>query len=235
MDLYPHLHEIIVRFCWNSTHEILTNAECRQNRSRKGCNFPYTVYIYIYIYRERERESTVLKRLATPSDFHIPLPSIIPFAHSQISLTHRCIYPISHPSLYITHLSPIAVYIPSLTHRCIYPISHPSLYISHLSPIAVYIPSFQVLRGRPRFLPPTCFLLIIIFGNRIRSILSTWPHQMSFFRVISSNIVHRAFIFSLIFVCLCSLEILADHLHGSISVPLILLLSSSYKLQVSAP
>ena len=55
------------------------------------------------------------------------------------SLTHRYIYPISHPSLYISHLSPLAVYIPSLTHRCIYPISHPSLYISHLSPIAVYI------------------------------------------------------------------------------------------------
>jgi hypothetical protein len=25
---------------------------------------------------------TVLKRLATPSDFHIPLPSVVPFAHS---------------------------------------------------------------------------------------------------------------------------------------------------------
>ena len=34
------------------------------------------IYIYIYIY------SAVLKRLATPSDFHIPLPSIVPLAHS---------------------------------------------------------------------------------------------------------------------------------------------------------
>ena len=71
------------------------------------------IYIYIYIY------CAVLKRLATPSDFHTPLPSIVPFAHSYISLTHRCIYPVSHPSLYISHLSPITVYIPSLTHRCI--------------------------------------------------------------------------------------------------------------------
>ena len=44
----------------------------------------WLVYIYIYIY------STVLKRLATPSDFHIPLPSIVPFAHSYISFS---IYP----------------------------------------------------------------------------------------------------------------------------------------------
>ena len=29
----------------------------------------------------------------TPSDFHIPLPSIVPFAHSHISFTHGCIYP----------------------------------------------------------------------------------------------------------------------------------------------
>ena len=34
------------------------------------------VYIYIYIY------CAVLKRLTTPFDFHIPLPSIVPFAHS---------------------------------------------------------------------------------------------------------------------------------------------------------
>jgi hypothetical protein len=36
----------------------------------------------------------VLKRLATPSDFHIPLPPIVPFAHSETSFTHGCIYPI---------------------------------------------------------------------------------------------------------------------------------------------
>jgi hypothetical protein len=33
------------------------------------------IYIYIYIY-------AVLKRLATPSDFRIPLPSAVPFTHS---------------------------------------------------------------------------------------------------------------------------------------------------------
>ena len=36
----------------------------------------------------------VLKRLATPSDFHIPLPSVVPFTHSQIPFTPGCIYPI---------------------------------------------------------------------------------------------------------------------------------------------
>jgi hypothetical protein len=35
-----------------------------------------------------------LKRLVTPSDFHIPLPSIVPFAHSETSSAHGCIYPI---------------------------------------------------------------------------------------------------------------------------------------------
>ena len=29
-----------------------------------------------------------------PSDFHIPLPSVVPFAHSQISFIHGCIYSI---------------------------------------------------------------------------------------------------------------------------------------------
>jgi len=54
--------------------------------------------------------------------------------------------------------------------------------------MAVYIPSFQVLQGRPRFFLPSGFQLIIISGNRVGSILSTWPYQMSCFRVISSSI-----------------------------------------------
>jgi hypothetical protein len=41
-------------------------------------------YIYIYIY------CAVLKRVATPSDFHIPLPSIVPFAHSETYFTYGC-------------------------------------------------------------------------------------------------------------------------------------------------
>ena len=62
---------------------------------------------------------------------------------------------------------------------------------------------------------PSGFQLIIIFGNRVGSILSTCPYQMSCFRVISSNIVSGASIFSLIyyFVFLSSLEILADRLN----------------------
>jgi hypothetical protein len=136
------------------------------------------VYIYIYI-------APVLKRLTTPSVYHIPLPSIVPFAHPQIPFTHRCIYPI------LRSLSPIAVYIPSsdpfhpslcishtqipFTHRCIYPI------LRSLSPIAVYIPSFRVLRGRPHFSHPPGFQLIMIFGNRVGSILSTWPYQIELF------------------------------------------------------
>ena len=67
----------------------------------------------------------VLKRLATPSDFHIPLPSTVPFTYSQVSFTQCCIYPIFpfsglfHSMLYISHLSILrslplnAVYIPS--------------------------------------------------------------------------------------------------------------------------
>jgi len=42
-----------------------------------------------------------------------------------------------------------------------------------LSFMAVYIPSFQVLRGRPRFSLPSGFQLIMIFGSRVGSILST--------------------------------------------------------------
>jgi hypothetical protein len=49
--------------------------------------------------------------------------------------------------------------------------------------VALYIPSFHVLRGRPRFFLPAGLQLIIIFGNRIGSILSTCPYQMSCFRV----------------------------------------------------
>ena len=95
-----------------------------------------------------------------------------------------------------------------------------------LSLNAVYIPSFQVLQGRPRFFLPSGFQLIIIFGSRVGSILSTWPHQMSCFPVISTNIVSCLFIFSLIysFVFLTSLEILADPLNASTSVALILLI-----------
>ena len=54
--------------------------------------------------------------------------------------------------------------------------------------MAVYIPSFQVLRGRPRFFLPSGFQRIIIFGSRVGSIFSTWPYQISCFRVMSSNI-----------------------------------------------
>jgi hypothetical protein len=36
----------------------------------------------------------VLNRLATPSSFHIPLPSTVPFSHSETSFTHGCTYPI---------------------------------------------------------------------------------------------------------------------------------------------
>jgi hypothetical protein len=43
-------------------------------------------YSYIYIY------CAVLKHMATPSDYHIPLPSIVPFAHSETSFTHDCIH-----------------------------------------------------------------------------------------------------------------------------------------------
>ena len=59
---------------------------------RSMCWHYYNCYIYIYIYIYIY--SADLKRLTTPSDFHIPLPSIVPFAHSQISSIHDCIYSI---------------------------------------------------------------------------------------------------------------------------------------------
>ena len=109
--------------------------------------------------------------------------------------------------------------------------------LSPLSLTTVYIPSFQALQGRPRLFLPSGFRLIVISGNRVGSILSTRPYQMSCFQVISSNIVSGTTIFSLIysFAFLPRLEILADCLNASISVALIPLLSSSYKLQVPAP
>jgi hypothetical protein len=51
-------------------------------RGLKGVQRIYKLYIYC----------AVLKRLATPSDFHIPLPSTVPSAHSETSFTHGCIY-----------------------------------------------------------------------------------------------------------------------------------------------
>ena len=69
-----------------------------------------------------------------------------------------------------------------------------------LSPIAIYIPSFQILRRRPGFFLPSRFQLIVTFGNRVRSILSTCPYQMSCFRVISSSTVSGASIISLIYM-----------------------------------
>ena len=65
--------------------------------------------------------------------------------------------------------------------------------------MAVYIPSFQVLLGRPRLFLPSGFQWIIIFDRRVGSILSTWPYQISCFRVMSSNIISCASIFPLIY------------------------------------
>jgi len=52
------------------------------------------IYIYIYIIIYIYIYCAVLKRLTTPSDFHIPLLSTVPFAHSYISSIHGCIYSI---------------------------------------------------------------------------------------------------------------------------------------------
>ena len=43
-----------------------------------AADFPliFQIFFHITIY------CAVLKRLTTPSDFHIPFPSIVPFAHS---------------------------------------------------------------------------------------------------------------------------------------------------------
>jgi hypothetical protein len=63
------------------------------------------MYIYIYIYMCVCvcvggcvcMYCAVLKRLATPSDFHTPLPSIVPFAHSETYFSHGYI---SHTSCF---------------------------------------------------------------------------------------------------------------------------------------
>jgi hypothetical protein len=71
MMLYTHTHfSVSVPFLYNyPLSRLVCNSKCS--------------YFFIY--------SAVLKRLATPSDFHIPLPSIVPFAHSETSFTH-CSY-----------------------------------------------------------------------------------------------------------------------------------------------
>ena len=93
---------------------------------------------------------------------------------------------------------------------------------------------FPDFPGRLPFSLPSGFLWIIIFVGRVGSILSTWPYQISCFPVMSYTIISCEFIFPLIysFIFLSSLEILADRLNSSISVALILLLSSSYNLQI---
>jgi hypothetical protein len=85
--------------------------------------------------------------------------------------------------------------LPTSIFHCLQLFHSPILRPLSLMAVYTYIPSFQVLRGRPRFFLPTGFQLIIIFGNRVRSILSTRPYQMSCFQVISSIIVSGASIF----------------------------------------
>jgi hypothetical protein len=52
------------------------------------CHFPICTYNDAYIY------CAGLKRLATPSDLYIPLPSIVPFANSETSFIYDSIYPV---------------------------------------------------------------------------------------------------------------------------------------------
>ena len=64
---------------------------------------------------------------------------------------------------------------------------------------AVYKPIFRCSLGAASFFS---FLQVCsyssFYGNRVGSILSTWPYQISCFPVISSNIVSCLFVFSLI-------------------------------------
>jgi hypothetical protein len=55
---------------------LMTESQIRRN-----------VCVYIYIF------CMVLKCLVMPSNFHIPLPSIVQFSHSETFFTHGCIYP----------------------------------------------------------------------------------------------------------------------------------------------
>jgi hypothetical protein len=59
---------------------------------------------------------------------------------------------------------------------CLYLYMFRSPILSPLSLIAIYTPSFQVLLRRPCFFLPSGFQLNIIFGNPVRSILSTCPY-----------------------------------------------------------
>jgi hypothetical protein len=77
----------------------IVNQQCFFNNIDSRSSFLFH-YIYIYIYVcvcvcvcacARACVRAGLKHLTTPSNFHIPLPLVVPFAHSQISYTHGCI------------------------------------------------------------------------------------------------------------------------------------------------
>jgi len=62
----------------------MTRVGSQRHKKKKKKYMRIYIYIYIYIYVCVCVcvYSAVLKRLTTPSDFHIPLPSIVPFVHS---------------------------------------------------------------------------------------------------------------------------------------------------------
>ena len=68
----------------------MSRAESRF-KCLKSKDFSEAEFVFKF---EGAGRSADLQRLPTPSDFHTPLPSIVPFAHPKISSTHSCIYPI---------------------------------------------------------------------------------------------------------------------------------------------
>jgi len=214
----------------------MLTESCIKNKSFLCASDTWTVLIFEWV----ERFDYICRWISCYKiDFrvlgHVWQALVCSAATSIIQLPICCYYFIIYIYIYISRFktSGDAFRLPySIAFDCsIRPyldLVQPSLFISHL---------FRFFWDGLVFFLPSCFQLIMIFGIRVRSILSTWQYRMICFRVVSSNIVSCAFIFSLIysFVLLSSLEIIADRLNAPISVALILLLSSSYKLQVSAP
>jgi hypothetical protein len=65
----------IVIYLWRLPSKYYENVIASFLRTK---TIMHHIYIYIYIHTYI---CAVLKRLMTPSDFHIPFPSIVPFAH----------------------------------------------------------------------------------------------------------------------------------------------------------
>jgi hypothetical protein len=101
----------------------------------------------------------VLKHLATPSDFHISWPSIVPLANSETSSTHCCMYPIFPGSSVTTSVFPYFRF----------PVDH-NFWQSHWAhshmPVPNYLFSGYVIQYRPKFAGSNPAETVGFFGRK---------------------------------------------------------------------